>query len=724
MPKEPFIVDRFDFGLANKAHSRDLIPGECAGLAGLVPDITGQLRTIGKYADSTKNSNIPGGKTSLFNMRSDKTRAGANGEREWLLTGRGNGSVDLFEYGTTAGSELTGGTNYAAEFTLGGSSVEHIFHSFDGNLRVADKNFGSVPKWRGYCNKSRFVSATNAYNDTGYHTVSTLLPAPSLVHGTLNTTINGGSYAAGSIVVDFLTYPGGSNGRAYGWEKRWDVACSLVYDGNQESLLTVAADNVDIADVAATYDGAGTFLSDVYIYAHMARGASTAALQAAIGPRVTHLKVYIRETGGDTWFLQGTYDLENGGGLPHEPNTNAWVFVADGNDYFAALNCSGVADEGMHKPSEAYTYELETGHSPDEKYIDIGRTGEGWKTSCIVGRQVYVGYTSRRLKYGLTATAKHEGDAIYPSEVDQPDKFLLSNQIVSSDGDGDSLVRLVSFNGLIYEFKKKTLRIIDDSQILTETVATYPGDGGITSQDKVVVTPFGVAWMNKIGLFLHDGKGISRLFTRKNIEGKFRTYIDLAWYNTNLYINGASGITYNAITQQLLLYGYTAGNIGIYDMLGGSFSYGATRLSSTLNGSNFIYDSVGNSVYVDGSGNILYFNFASADYDAPTYTTPDIIFKKLGPRKYVYTVELSYKSTDVKTTPCKMYINGGNTSYTMVGDLAVSSTYFTTVIFTFAAPGWKECDSARFEITGAATNTQLNIDSITIWARILGNLRS
>ena len=85
-----------------------------------------------------------------------------------------------------------------------------------------------------------------------------------------------------------------------------------------------------------------------------------------------------------------------------------WVYDTGGEDYYYAWNVNAVSYL-MPEPLMEHTYITETGHSPDEKTIDIGKQYDGWKASVVLNRQVYLFHPKCKDENGVQ---KVNGDMI------------------------------------------------------------------------------------------------------------------------------------------------------------------------------------------------------------------------------------------------------------------------------------------------------------------------
>lgn len=725
MPRRDHIIDQFDGGMNNFADPQDIFRNEAEYLEGLVGDIPGQLRTMG--AEASQSKLFTGFQTvngsGLFHTLMDRNRAGTEQETEWLLTvDKDTGIVGVLEY-ASIGGQPSAGTVYTAlspTMDIGTTNVKGVFHNFDGTLRGCNANYGGTPKYYGYIKRNKFTGAgVNAYQDNEFTAESTLLaPPPSFTFRDIDAGINSGLSALSTqVVLSTTATPGQPN---YRWVKEFEGALSYVYDNSQESLLTVSAATVDVSAITNSDVTRATMW--------FAISGTEVQLESTLNKRITHAKFYMREVGTDNWYLQGVYDFDKGGGLPGSENKLDWAYVVAGNDYYWTSNTITTdPDEYMDEPLITDTYITETGHSPDEKTIDIGDSGDGWKASVILNRQVYLFGVKAKDKDGIQ---KVQGDLILVSEPNQPDKFLRSNALISATGDADNIVYGLGLDDRIFEFKRNTVKVTNVAQqaFVEETF----NKGGIDNSDKAVATDYGVALVNTNGLFLYTRSGFADLFKREGNDGKLRQFIDLDWFNTNIYVSGACAVAYNKYHQQIIVTNYSSGKMIIYDMPSGSVSYGTGNISTVS--SNFVIDTAGNTLFLKDVVNDVHlykFDFDETAYSNAQYWGKEETFDNPGVKKYIYTVKISYRNSIAQNLDNNVELYLDNVSFRMVGQMLASQNEFVEATYVMPSSAvYNECYKAQVRVGGydydggvVAKITKLRINRIIIDKRILPNAR-
>jgi hypothetical protein len=726
MPREPIVIDNFAMQMNNKADAEDLLPNEMSFIRNMIGDIPGQLRTAGEESANLKTltgiETEPG--TSLFNISVDRNLAGTEQETEWLLIGdKDTGNIGILEYlaGTEGSGAISGGSWNASQIQPGKGASNFIMsvYGYDGAIRACDSNFGGTPRWFGYIKRTWFPGATPTAFDN-YYALTGGLPSvtdESWVflardHDDTHT------YATSNIKCQ-LKFHDDPEKPNYQWKKKFQMACSIVYDEVQESLLTIGTKIIDGETSGVSNPSRAAFFLSV--------GSN---FGTAFNKRATHIKIYMREVGTENWFLQATFDLNKGGTLPHADDYQAWT--ADTGHHLAYNVDSADTDAWMDAPSTIYTYQVETGHDPDIAYLDFARVGEGWKSACVVGRTVYLGNVRRTGEHG---GLEIHGDALWKSLPNQPDKFIPINMNVAVSDDGDNIIKALAGNGVVYEFKKKTMRVIDVSHEIENVVGTFVGEGGILKEGHAVSTPSGPIWVNRYGLFTLDSRGLQELFERPAKDKSTRPSMDLSWWNAGPYAAGSCCIQYDPSRRQLFMHDYDDDGI-IFDVPTKSWTYIYNRVA--ILSSNIILDSLGNIVFIKDAGansEIHVFDFDSASSTTNLFTTGEISLG--GPKgiaKYVYHVIIKYKHSHATTLRDNIkLIRDGEAETLRLDGQMVQSTEWAYAKFVMPSSAlYQIVDTAKFEIGGydfngsteATVDTILNVAFLSIDKRIIPAYRT
>ena len=729
MPIEPYVIENFALGTNNAPDAEDLFINEMFNIQNMVNSKPGQLITAGKESGSLKTltayETLPG--INLFHVMLDKNLAKTEGETEWILVGdKDSGNVAIVEYLSSAEGQVaisSGSFNAVKIVCGGGSGFIMSAYVFDGAIRVCDASFGGIPRWFGYILKNWFVGATPTAFDN-YYDMNGGLPSISDMGFTFHALDHNDTHTlTGTHTIKCqLKFQNDPEKGNYQWKKKFQLAGSIVYDGTQESLLTIGAVIIDGENAGVTDPSKGAFYLSV--------GSS---FGANFNKRATAIKVYMREVGTELWYLQATYSLSKGGSLPHSDDYQSWSITTSVHWAYNVKRTD--EDYWMEEPSMIYTYQVETGHDPDIKYLDFARATEGWKTSCVVGRTVYLGYTKRTGEDGGVPT---NGDALWKSLPNQPDKFIPINMNIAVKDDGENVVRTIAGSGAVFEFKEKTMRIVNVSQEIETIDLTVQANGGIVSSDKAIDTPFGPVWINRYGMFSISENSLIRLFERQSIDKTKRPTIDPVYWAT-VYDDGDCTLQYDPYKRQILISNYGANgsstNPGIiFDMVSKSWTKLYNRLAQVS--SNMVLDSKGNIVFAKDVGtrvDLAVFDFDEASSDKIRIETPETHFKHgSGTYKYVYGVLIKYKHSHATTLTnnVEMMRDGDAATFRLVGTMVQASAWAWASYVMPSSAVFEKVDTCRLDIGGynysageVDIDTKLRVAKVIYYKRHLPNYR-
>ena len=678
MPKRPLTFNSFEKGENTATDPRDLGRGFLAGAINAMVDEVGIIRTMGAPENHTAQGTT-------------------NQPTVTVTAGRGlyAFSHDRLEGETAGGAALETGDDYIALMDADGTAAVRIwskstaiwgasdvidlgsttgvkatFHSFDGGLRVSDGNFGAAnrTKWYGYIDRRKFRTATTPtynYTDDNWFSLNNDL-TPPLTSGAFLE--NGDSLettgTVGEVNVKLHTTLDATKPEAE-WQKLWECGVTYVYDDTQETLISILGGETS----PDTYDLSGATTLSAARFEIQIFGDST----NRVNERLTHVKVYIREHGTQEWFVQGVWELQEGGRLINGDERNLWTAVDTTNDYYKSFNTSGT----QPIPQILHTWESETGLFNDEKSIDIGQTGDGYGASVVMGRKVYVGNVKRTNFDGESLV---EADAIYKSIPDQPDTFPASWRIDAAINDGEGITALHKWGKELLQFKHRTLYIIDTSgetEILTQTFKK----AGARNPAIIADTPHGIIWANEWGLWLYNGE-LQNLLVQDSLGNEFQftkirepigeegmkvgtSVIEQSTWSS--FINSNSFLGYYAYKQQIIIgddsTATSDGDIYIYDIRTGSIVRGLAKLSGNLK-TNFVTDSDDDLVIVHTTGTIVKWG------DTETATAgQQVDFPEVGTLGKLFRTKecsVTYKSSATQATPLYYRLNG-TASWTAFG---------------------------------------------------------
>ena len=280
----------------------------------------------------------------------------------------------------------------------------------------------------------------------------------------------------------------------------------------------------------------------------------------------------------------------------------------------------------------------------------LGGFGTGYKTSTVANRRLYVGNVS--YTDPVTKELKTANDTIFKSSVNAFDTFSFENRIDVEINDGDDIIALESLGSKLLEFKRNHLYVINIARDIEFLEATLEYKG--CKKDYHVVRGEGfIAWFNKFGFYLYDGKQIRDLLLDKN--GQQRLVWDL-YYNDNnvigydptqknIYILTGSE---NAVNKQTLL---------SYDLKSKGISF-RSKATIAKDITNIVNDNDGKMLWMEEYNasnvelrklNILPSKLngtSGLNIDEMALKTKEFTFGKPSVDKKIISVYLSYKNGD------------------------------------------------------------------------------
>jgi hypothetical protein len=460
------------------------------------------------------------------------------------------------------------------------------------------------------------------------------------------------------------------NTGASGWQNapdtgKWEIGVSFIYDGSQESQLTVCVDD-DATSTTSLSPPAGATMAPVirmYIEGFISNGWNK---------RITGCNVYMRDISQDSpspWFLQLSGDFETGkmivGSTQQEfdllYNSTRVVY------YWEISNAGGTdidANEAaMLVPADIVSYEDNSGLNPDEKSI-ISK----YKTAVVANRIAYIG----NIEVQYENTTEVMGDAMIKSPVNKFDLFPLARRIEISARDGDEIVRLEEYADRILQFKKNKMQLLNISQEIEILEDTFMHKG-VSHPAAICRTDFGIAWVNKLGCYLYDGKNVINLLEKQGRqivkESEWAKFLTADKDGTSTELTPMVG--YLPKKRQIVVFDdITTGGNGspsmyLYDMVTQSWVQGAndssTRIIDILK-TNFITDWNGDLVYAHTTGTILKWDDTSDITDTISFKTKDIDFGQPAQRKKIYKAYVSYKGDGTRIL-INYTTNGDNDTY-------------------------------------------------------------
>ena len=441
-------------------------------------------------------------------------------------------------------------------------------------------------------------------------------------------------YQSGVLTVpvsDTLTgFPEGEYTFHYTW---------LYDDSKQESLPFEYAD----PDTASNKDSAQiNILGDSVLLEFQSYITIAAANNYGIDKRITGSRLYYKIDSNDNYFLIGEIDFIKKG----------FKFLPDSDtmDYSIA-NCADTSSDPLTftgvikgiKPTEANiidTFKTVNGFSTKTNSISAE-----YKTATIQGKRAYVGNIKQDADGD--GTAEIYEDRMLRSQVNKYDTFPSDLGLVDvAIRDGESIVKLESFNDRILQFKQRTLYIINVSESVEFLEDTYHFKG-IGFPYHAVRTDIGVAFFNQFGCFLYDGRNIIDLLERQGRktfdQEDFEDFVNGDNTDTDY---SETHIAYLPEQKQLLLTN-DLDDVLIYD-----FTYmawitrGVDRVNiSGAKRSNLQLDWKSRLCYVTGNNGAIEYWQESGDTKNLEYRTKVMDFGEPGLKKNIYKVLVTYKGS-------------------------------------------------------------------------------
>jgi len=573
MPKQFKTYTRFEGGLNTKTNSRSIQDNELAQANNVIVDEFGAIKSCGKAVDNTSDYTAPALTASqpgygLFQATFDYASGGGNTSTVRTFLANADDTTNAVIHVLDATTWDTNDISLGA--VTGSEQAKVIYHIADGTVKSCDTNIANtatvIKNYKYYKSQTRWRSsfagsAVLTSDEDGWKSFGSTLPAPTVggcgLHlvgvtassGNSTTAfVTSGSFgtfttAAGHYAVDresgthateavtyhtnsttfvmpsggvtwgddaaYAIYPptasasGGTGGfnldftvgsGASTWTSgTYKFATTFVYENGEESLpfelsgtVAVGTNNYVTCEVLASEDPA----------------TGTAGYPVnAVGARIYHKL----STSDDEWVLFGDVSFTYGGRPTLDGTYKGWSLdVASTGLVFCTFTS---LKENLD------TYETINGYSSQTSILTIGAAGEKYQTSVVTNRRVFVA----NIKYtDGSGNLVNRGDQIRYSLINKFNSFPEFNFIDIGVNDGEDFVKLEAFADRLFAYKEKTLYIINigggsDTQWFLESENK---NMGVEFHAATVKTDFGIAWVNKNGLFFYDGSQIRNLQTK------------------------------------------------------------------------------------------------------------------------------------------------------------------------------------------------------------------
>jgi len=281
-----------------------------------------------------------------------------------------------------------------------------------------------------------------------------------------------------------------------------------------------------------------------------------------------------------------------------------------------------------------------------EPYIDVetyimGAYGTGYKTSTIANRRLYIGNVS--YTDPITKDLKRANDTIFKSNLNAFDTFTFENRIDVEINDGDDIIALESLGSKLLEFKRNHLYIINIARDIEFLEATLEYKG--CEKDYHVLRGEGfIAWFNKFGFYLYDGKQIRDLLLDKN--GQQRVVWD-NYYDVNNVIGfDPEEKTIVIINKNQKILAFDMKATALYFRSKGAATNDITNIVTTNAGELVFLEKYDSTNVELRKYNIAPSQLDSSQINEMAFKTKEYTFGKPSVDKKIISVYLSYKNGD------------------------------------------------------------------------------
>lgn len=558
MPKQYLRRDRFDGGLNKQSDPADIADNQLAESKNVIVSNVGRL-VLAPDVSESETSYTP--ITGAINANCDGDGA-YSFAADYLISGSPTSATDEVV------ACISDGTNInlysykdATQSTLAFTGRPHYLYN-GGILRIVDKRFSATSKIYHYINKTRFGGA---YSLEGWYYNNKDLAAPNFETFDEETTSADGALTDvtppsddAKVVIALVKTTGGDG--TY-WAKAWQCAVSYVYDDGQESLLDELATQVDLSATTKDYKITATI------------GNSMVGNPIPGLDRVAKLKVYLREYGTETYFLEAEFDFNEGGKTPSAASYNQWAYNLTYKYFYSlAETPTGTASD----PEQIQSYLVETGIDQDETTI-----AAKYKTGVILQNRMFALHVqSNGVVYG---------DRILVSPPNAYDVLASSSYIDIIREDGDAYTASIGFGDRLLAFKKNRLIILNiSSGDPASYFVEHSIEGmGVKGDSAVTLTDHGVVFVNENGAYIYTGgEPPKNLYTDDRVLDFWKTEFD-----------GTPIVAYDRINKNIFMFPHTDSNANkfphtdsdanknyffIFNMRTASWTWGALDIADSM----------------------------------------------------------------------------------------------------------------------------------------------
>tara|TARA_R100000315_G_scaffold62126_2_gene42385 strand:- start:5 stop:928 length:924 start_codon:yes stop_codon:yes gene_type:complete len=300
------------------------------------------------------------------------------------------------------------------------------------------------------------------------------------------------------------------------------------------------------------------------------------------------------------------------------------------------------------------------------------------------------------------------------SEINKFDTFPPSNFIDIGINDGEDFVKIESYADRLLAYKNKTLYIINigggsDTQWFLEAEHK---NVGVEFHAAVVKTDFGVAWVNKNGLYFYDGSQIRNLQT-KILESEWSSFVGsdtmIGYEPTNKHL---------VVCRSASDSGSNNGDCYIYSFISGTFTFVETLFVDAVK-SNLLTDAHGNMIAKTGTAQMDSYNGVGTGGTKFDIKLKDDDFGLPNIVKKIYGITIEYASGATNSNGVKyFYTNDSGTKQgtANAGDLASTSNDLDVNRITFGSPLLASSFQVQLDLDG---NSVHKINSVGVEYRPL-----
>jgi len=248
--------------------------------------------------------------------------------------------------------------------------------------------------------------------------------------------------------------------------------------------------------------------------------------------RVTNPTTTSSDSDGDvsSKYLLAEIDFEKGirfaGDSTYEAfgveNFNGGANSADETCYVYPANSYNTTDEKFISSRVLKELKVIEPYIGPQSETALGQANTTYTTSVVINRRVYAGNVTYKDE---DDNIQIKPDRIFKSRPNEFDYFPVDSFIDVAVEDGDEIIKLANVGSKLLQFKKNKLFIINCSRDLEFLESELEFKGCEKPYHVVQGTGF-VAWFNRHGMYLYDGRRILDLDLTVTGESRFASMFD------------------------------------------------------------------------------------------------------------------------------------------------------------------------------------------------------